>query len=236
LVHEKKTVMETGLKLNSQEISHVMKEETPFYKNTDKIFQGTPTKPGDTLTNSIPASSLKKVGVNTPLEETPRPGNKNKEEDDLSTEMRKEVEVENSNKIPLVKTTPPTETEIYPPTNHPTQYSCIQGELNSRFDSDTSEVSGDDSNHSPGPTPQRKPKPRTGLEETSDTSDASDKFSRHLSSNPENFGTKRDDNKTSVPTSSKTQQGRQEERDKEEIQEVQEIKGQVSEKEEKFIC
>jgi hypothetical protein len=183
-MHEEKNIVETGFKLNSQETSHVTREEAPFYKNTDKTFQGTITKPGETLTTSIPAStpkkqqqensadheivsqalkqeensairigdikiskkfgvnrwlkelsqaekngfntltnSLKQVGVNTPLEETPRPGNKNKEEDDLSTEMRKEVEVKNSNKIPLVKITPPTETEIYPSTNHPTYVS-----------------------------------------------------------------------------------------------------------------
>jgi len=171
-MHEEKNIVETGFKLNSQETSHVTREEAPFYKNTDKTFQGTITKPGETLTTSIPAStpkkqqqensadheivsqalkqeensairigdikiskkfgvnrwlkelsqaekngfntltnSLKQVGVNTPLEETPRPGNKIKEEDDLSTEMRKEVEVENSNKITLVKITLPTNSQ-----------------------------------------------------------------------------------------------------------------------------
>jgi len=59
-MHEKKNIVETGFKLNSQETSHVTREETPFYKNTDKTFQGTIIKPGETLTNSIPASSLKK--------------------------------------------------------------------------------------------------------------------------------------------------------------------------------
>jgi len=59
-MHEEKNIVETGFKLNSQETSHVTREEAPFYKNTDKTFQGTIIKPGETLTTSIPASSPKK--------------------------------------------------------------------------------------------------------------------------------------------------------------------------------
>jgi len=115
--------VKTGFEINSQEISHEIEGKTPFHKNTDEIYQGYITKPGDSFTNNKPSLNIKEVGFNIFSEETSRPGENSKKEDDLITKIGRKIKVKNSNKIPMVKMKHPTPLTHPTPTHSLTTYS-----------------------------------------------------------------------------------------------------------------